>query len=156
MDFLNPHFFTPSISQQATNTNSADKSVSSVSFVLQKPRKLANVWRDETLELAEICSQRATRHWSGRKFVPRARQDTGTGGNSFSANDGTLELAEILPQRATRHWSERKFVHRKRRDAGADGNLFPALDKALEPTEICCQHAMEYWNWWKTSASFTK
>ena len=120
-------FFTPSISQQATNTNSADKSVSSVSFVLQKPRKLANVWRDETLELAEICSQRATRCWNRRKFLVSAQQGTGTTGNSFTASNNALERAEISSPRATRRWNGQKFVARERRESGTSGNCRSAV-----------------------------
>ena len=135
MRFLNPHFSVPSISQQATNTNSADKSVSSVRFALQKPRKLANVWRDETLEPAEICSQQATGCWNGRKFVASEQQGVGTGGNSLPVSNKALEPAEIPSPRTTEHWNLRKFVHSEQRGVVTVGNLFPACNGTLELVE---------------------
>ena len=119
---------------------------------------------DETLELAEIVavlrtayrvffenSQMfgATRHWSERKFAPSVQQGTGTGGNSFSANDGTQELAEILSPRTTRLRYWRKFVLRARQDTGTGGNLFSASDDTQKLAEICSQRATRRCNWRK-------
>ena len=82
-----------------------------------------------------------------------ARQGAGTGGNSFSANDGTQELAEILSPRTTRRRDWRKFVHSKRQDTGTTGNSLPASNKALELTEILSPRTTRRWNGQKFVAS---